>query len=229
MSAKEELERLRQELAQLLATEDPGSKNRNPGPSGTASASEATGGQLVQLLKGGLKHEPVDWIVSKAPGPDTRTHLSTPDVLQLQEKIALEGRTNDSTREEPQVSPEQGQNSDVMQGAGPSVWLRLLTMAVAVGAMVIPWNSGLPVVMHTRSDPPIIATADIPGPLPLLREPREEIPVAKDPSTNVNFGDVSASNSAQDEYARASPTSPESSSTSQPEKADVAAAVREPE
>ena len=172
MNAREDLERLRQELAQFVAGDnDPGPKPAEPEGLGNPASAQAAMEELKRLLSGsGSEEAPADWIVSKTRPPNKCTEPQQHDHTREDEILLLEDRINaeepvdeNATPKRPVPAGEEVQRRELQEPGTRFSWLKRGLVATAIGvALLIPGSGGFLFFMHAGPDTPAVATAAIP-------------------------------------------------------------------
>ena len=172
MNAREDLERLRQELAQFIAGDnDPRSKPAEPEGLGNPASAQAAMEELKRLLSGsGSEQDPANWIVSKTRPPDTRTdpqehdHTLKDEILLLEDRIDAEEPVHENaTPEGPVPAGEEVQRRELQETGTRFSGLKRGLVATAIGvALLIPGSGGFLFFVHAGPDTPAVATAAIP-------------------------------------------------------------------
>ena len=172
MNAREDLERLRQELAQFVAGDnDPGPKPAEPEGLGNPASAQAAMEELKRLLSGsGSEQDPANWIVSKTRPPDTRTepqehdHTLEDEILLLEDRIDAEEPVHENaTPERPVPAGEEVQRRELQETGTRFSGLKRGLVATAIGvALLIPGSGGFLFFVHAGPDTPAVATAAIP-------------------------------------------------------------------
>ena len=172
MNAREDLERLRQELAQFIAGDnDPGPKPAEPEGLGNPASAQAAMEELKRLLSAsGSEQDPANWIVSKTRPPDTRTepqehdHTLEDEILLLEDRIDAEEPVHENaTPERPVPAGEEVQRRELQETGTRFSGLKRGLVATAIGvALLIPGSGGFLFFMHAGPDTPAVATAAIP-------------------------------------------------------------------
>lgn len=170
MGARDDLERLLQQLAQLVdAEDDPSSKRTEREVLKNAASLQSGMDQLVRLLAGSHpEQEPADAIISKAPEPDTRNesneHSTEREALLLEEKIDPEEPAHANAAQEGTAAPiDEDQCRDLRQRPSRFPRLQWVVAASAIGiALLIPGSGGSLLSVHPSRDTAVQATAAIP-------------------------------------------------------------------